>query len=62
MGLVYIYVFFFTFFMARVVPHTKPSVLCENSKFQDTTCSTQNNVNFLILDNINIDYKNEIII
>lgn len=62
MGFIYIYILFFTFFVARAIPHTKTSVLCENSKFQDMTCSIQINVNFLILDSINIDYNNEILI
>lgn len=48
--------------MAKVTAQNKTSALLENSKLQITTCSTQINVNFLLLDGINIDYKNEILI
>lgn len=48
--------------MAKVTAQNKTSALCENSKLQITTCSTQINVNFFMLDSINIDYKNEILI
>lgn len=56
--------FFFSspFFTAKITAQKKTSALCENSKLQITTCSTQINVNFLMLDSINIDYKNEILI
>lgn len=52
----------FCAFMAKVTAQNKTSALLENSKLQITTCSTQINVNFLLLDGINIDYKNEILI
>lgn len=50
------------FFLQSFTAENQNSALCENSKLQITTCSTQINFNFPMLDSINFNYKNELLI
>lgn len=54
------WVYFFFIFPAKVTAQNKTSVIL--SLLFSQLCGTQINGNFLMLGNINIDYKNKILI